>query len=180
MERQPAPSTAPISYDDWCVWVDALEAGSCDAELIRLASLSRTTWTAAVAKLFARRAHDALNARLNRVGSSLQRRLSDCRDEASISLALVHARRSLHALGEFADLDVFPDALREALGDLVRHHVRARQEALEKSARADRTGRLALALRRSPLDQRGPVQPFAARAPAAAPTGRRIILDHGS
>lgn len=180
MERLAAPTCPPGSYADWCAWVDALESGRCDAELLRLAALSRTTWTAAVARMFSTRAHDALNARLNRVGRRLERQLSGCRDEASVSLALAQARQDIHALERFAECPVFPEALREGLRNLVRHHVSARREAIEKSARADRSGRLSLAIRRSPLHQRPPASaslPGEFEPDPALPAGRRIIMD---
>lgn len=179
MERSGSPSVPPGSYAEWCVWLDALGRGDCDSELLRLAALSRTIWTAAVAGLFATRVHEAMNDRLNRLGRSLEQRLGRCRDETSVTLALVQTRQEFQALGRFAEIETFPEALRQGLRDLVRQHVATRQETLEKSALADRSGRLALAVRRSPLDQ-----PGSARSPGPSPfpsgdaaPARRIILD---
>jgi hypothetical protein len=183
MECLAAPTSPPGTYADWCDWADALEAGTCDAELLRLAALSTTIWTAAVARMFSTRTHDALNARLNRAGRRLERKLGACRDEASVSLALAQARHDIQALARFAECVTFPDALREGLRNLVDHHARTRQEALEKSARADPSGRLALAVRRTPLHPQpcGPDLPPRQSGPdAEPPIGRRIIMDQPS
>lgn len=175
---QPPEPVAPQTYADWCVWLDQLEIGTHDEDLLLSAERSRTDWTAAVAKLFATRLHTSLNNRLNRIGRSMEQRLGACREEASVTLALVRARQEFQGLGRFGNVTSFPEALREGVRNLVRHHVDARQAALEKSALADRSGRLSLAIRRTPLNLQlavaSTVQDVAARGEAP---GRRIIVD---
>jgi|GEM_PF-4483690 len=185
MQALDAPAAPPRTYADWSCWLAAFAKANCDGELLRLAGESRTEWTAAVAQMFGARMHRAMTDRLDAVGRRLSGRLQGCASEAALTLALVQARQEFQALARFAELRVLPQALRDGLESLVRDHLDGTQKALEKAAVADRTGRFALVLRRSPVNQPPAVEAAPrppARLDAAPPSGRRVMMDedHGA
>lgn len=181
MERPGAPSAPPFSYAEWSAWLDAFDRGGCDEDLLALGARSATVWTDGMAQLFAVRMFEAMSGRLNGIGLSLEARLKQIRGEAELSLALVRARREFAALARFAALAVLQEPLRERLSELVRSHLDARQKALEESAGSDRSGRVARAVRATPLNAQprpdaAGLAPDAASPVPAAGFVRRILL----
>ena len=101
-----------------------------------------------------------------------------------IVVDLVNARREFGQLRRFAALDCVPGPLRDAMNDLIGHHLESRQRALEKSAAEDKTGRLSYLVGRNRLDAPAPPPPApvqsdepSTQAGAFAP--RRILLSRG-
>jgi hypothetical protein len=181
MDGLGAPAAPPFTYLEWSAWLDAFVSGGCDEDLLALGKRSATAWTDGMAQLFAVRMFEAMSGRLNGIGLTLEARLKQVRAEAELSLALVRARREFAALARFAALPVLQEPLRERLSQLVRSHLDARQKALDESARSDRSGRLARAVRANPLNVgNSPAPPILVQAatppvPAAGPV-RRILL----
>ena len=123
------------------------------------------------------------------------------RDRNQVVRAILNARYALHFLHRLAQLASFPETLRTHLADEVKKFAQRAQDSLENSAKADRSGRLAVLLRNNTLLRydalsdpvlsvgtgaagfgRGvaasSTPPPSAVAPAAAPSGlrRRNIL----
>jgi hypothetical protein len=142
---------APHTYAEWSQVLEHFEAGLDDDAVLTAMGQASLSWSGGVAALFAQRINDSFNLRLGRCSERLTRALHHARDEASVVRAVLDARRSLALLLRVAQMPAFPEVLQQHLGSELRKFAQRAQEALDDSARQDRSGRLAFALRHNPL-----------------------------
>ena len=179
--RRPASMTAapgPASYAQWSLWFDEFASGGNDEALFVRATSGALPWSAGTAERLAERAGAALAARLEAAGLALQSALGRCRTAQDVERAVLDARRCLAMLGRYAALSCWPATLTTQLSALIADTAADLQKNLLRSAATDRTGRLAMALRRTPVDALDRVVVPLEGPPSPLPpaTGRRILL----
>ncbi|WP_109479684.1 hypothetical protein [Paraburkholderia sp. C35] len=158
----------PTTYAEWSVCLDLFESGGSDDEAIEAMQTGSLSWTGGVAPLFARRTSETVDVRLKRIAEGMSRALHLGGDATTLARAMLDARQKLVSVYRFATLPVFADELRESLQKQVAQYAETAQKALEDSAKHDRSGQLASAVRNSSLLHfRGSVA--ATEAPAGGP-----------
>jgi hypothetical protein len=179
--RRPATETAvtgPASYAEWSQWFEEFALGGNDEALFVRAASGVLPWSAGTAERLSKRAGAALAARLEATGRALQSGFGRCRTAQDVERAILDARRCLAMLGRYAGLSCWPATLSTQLSALIAETAADLQQNLLRSAAADRTGRLAMALRRTPVDALDrvvlPLEVSSSLPPPA--TARRILL----
>jgi hypothetical protein len=179
--RRSASMTAapgPASYAQWSLWFDEFALAGNDEALFIRATSGALPWSAGTAERLSERAGAALAARLDAAGLGLQSALGRCRTAQDVERAVLDARRCLAMLERFAALSCWPATLTTQLSAIITETAADLQKNLLRSAAADRTGRLAMALRRTPVDALDRVVVPREVSPSTPPpaTGRRILL----
>lgn len=147
-----------VTYADWSQWFEAFaEGGQDDYLLSRAAASTPMLSSGGLADTFARRASETLGMRLDGVGLMLQSGLSRVRTDQDAVRAILNARNAFVLLRRYAELPCWSEALRSGLASLIEQHMAERQKTLLRNAAADRSGRLAAAIRNNPLDRSGPI-----------------------
>ncbi len=141
----------PVTYADWSICLDSFEAGTNDDEAIDAMSDGSLSWTGGVAPLFARRISETVDSRLKRIADGMSRALRLGGDTTTLARAMLDARQKLATVYRLAALPVFADELRESLQKQVGQYAQTAQQALEDSAKHDRSGRLASIIRNNSL-----------------------------
>lgn len=183
------PTPGPVTYAQWSECLDRFATGLEDEAVLVLMSRGTAPWTGGAGPLFAQRLAEVFNARLTICSERLTRDLRTSSDEGTVVRAVVNARQSLSLLHRLSTLASLPDTLRAHLSSEVRAFAERSQKSLEDSARADRSGRLALVLRNNNLLRYELAEPAAAgnptpiapaaqaqpQQPAASPRRRNIL-----
>lgn len=151
----PAIGGQPVTYADWSKWFEAFANGGDDDDLLARAAHAVDAFCTGNADNLARRASETLAIRLDGIGTMLQSSLRRTRSDQDAVRAILQARGAFVLLRRYAELPCWPVSLRSGLLNLVEQHVSERQKALLKSADEDRSGRLAAAIRKNPLDRKG-------------------------
>lgn len=181
----------PTTYHQWVECLDQLEAGANEEPLLAAMEAGALEWTSGVTERFVERLSRCINTRLRSSAASLQRDLTAGQGtEGAVVSALLDARRRIHRAHRLARLPVLPAYVQEELCHAVQSYADRAQESLERSARTDRTGRLAGLIRGNPLNRlpvsasSAPTEPATSSTPSLPPgpspvaggLGRRRIL----
>lgn len=177
----------PATYAEWSVCLDRFEAGLEDAAVVAAMGAGTLGWAPGVAERFSARIAGVYDKRLARCADRMTRELRTGSDEVTLVRALVDTRRTLALLHGVASLAVFPALLREHLASSVQTYATRSQQALEDSARQDRSGRLGSIVRNNSLlryaapagadNASGPSMPqYQVPAPSPGARRRNIIV----
>ncbi len=145
--------TAPRTYAEWCAALDALAAGGDDGAVIEHMAAGEIRWSDGVAQRLTDQFGRAFETRLRTGSTGLQNALKRARDDADLSRALTDMRRTFALLHRVASLPAIPVQLGDMLKSVVANAAKQMTDSLLTSAQADRTGRLAAAVRRTSLLQ---------------------------
>jgi len=144
----------PSCYSDWVNCFEQFKEGTNDQKLLEAMQSGSIEWSSGVAERLTQRLYDVISYRINSNNDVLQRELDRCNgDETAIVKALLSARRRLAILQQLADLQAFPENVREAMSKSIEDYAASTQESLEKSALSDPTGRLRILIKNNALTQ---------------------------
>lgn len=142
------------TYAEWVECFEQLKTGTNDEEVILKMERGTIEWGKGVAERLTQHLFDTIESRVKLTLDSLQKELdrSDG-NETMVAKAILSARKRLALLKRVADLQAFPDNVRETMLNVLFDYAKSTQESLEKSALSDRTGRLKSLFRNNNLTQ---------------------------
>lgn len=147
-----ASQAPPGTYAEWLPLLDEFASG--DDSVITLMRSGSIVWSSVVAERLTVRVDAALNTRLSKLNSKLQKGLDrSAGDLFAVSRALLDARRELKVLHDFGALPCIPPSVQNHLQAQVVRFVSECQTQLERSASQIRHdgGRLLKVIRDNPL-----------------------------
>ncbi|GIN88226.1 hypothetical protein J6TS2_46120 [Heyndrickxia sporothermodurans] len=144
----------PVTYADWVKCLDQLKTGMRDEEVVSYMEQGSLEWTKGVAERITQHLYDAIEHRIRKSADQLQNELNNCSgDETALVKAILSARKRLAVLNRVANLQAFPEQVREAMYNILHEYAKNTQKSLEDSALTDRTGRLRSLIRNNPITQ---------------------------
>lgn len=154
----------PNYYSDWTQLLNQLkEPGQEDERILALLEQGTLEWTSGVADKIVNCTYEVIDVKLKYTTRLFQQELDHSRgEEASVIAAIVNARSRFDWLYRLCRLPVFPGEVRESLLEVVSKYVGDSQKALLESAKHDRSGQLAYAIKHNRLDQEQTQAPTAA------------------
>jgi hypothetical protein len=141
----------PTTYAEWSVCLDLFDIGTHDDEAIGAMNAGSLSWTGGVAPLFARRISETVDSRLKRIAEGMSRALRLGGDTTTLARAMLDARQKLATVHRLSTLPAFANELRESLHKQIMQYAQTAQQALEDSAKHDRSGQLASTIRNNSL-----------------------------
>ncbi|MFL9898012.1 hypothetical protein PQR71_07565 [Paraburkholderia fungorum] len=141
----------PTTYAEWSICLDSFDIGTNDDDAIGAMSAGSLSWTGGVAPLFARRISETVDSRLKRIADGMSRALRLGGDTTTLARAMLDARQKLATVHRLTALPAFADELRESLHKQLMQYAQTAQQALEDSAKHDRSGQLASTIRNNSL-----------------------------
>lgn len=173
-------SSAPSSYLQWSDCLDRLATGDDDDACLARMRQGTLELAGGVAPLFLERIANEVQRRLTQCSDHLTRDLKQSNDESHLIRALLQARQQLAFVHQLTQLPTIPDQTKAQLAAEIAKFATRSERSLLESAKADRSGRLAFAIKRNSLMQYT-LQQAGTSTPSsltnAAKSGRRIILD---
>jgi hypothetical protein len=146
--------SGPTTYAEWVKCFDVLKLGSNDDETIFIMEQGAISWTSGVAERFASELFDVINYRINDAAKKFQRSLDGARgNEVVIVNALLSVRKELSFLKRLTNLPAIPPDKKEHFTQQILEYANNTQQSLEKSALADRTGRLGSLVKNNRIDR---------------------------
>ena len=149
----------PVIYADWVECLDQFNTGTNDEELVLLMEQGTIEWSQGVAERLTQRLYDSIEFRLRRSADQLQKELNHTKgNESALVKALLSARKRLALLKRVAELQAFPENVRETMVNVLVEYAKSTQQSLEDSALSDRTGRLRSLIKNNVITQFGGVE----------------------
>ncbi|MFD1705164.1 hypothetical protein ACFSCZ_00170 [Siminovitchia sediminis] len=138
----------PKHYSEWVDCLDVVKEGTNDQAVIECMEKGSIEWSRGVAERITQRLYETFEHRIKRTSDLLQKDLNRCNgNETEMVKALLSARKRLALLKRLAQLEAFPENVRESLAASLEEYAKNTQESLEKSALSDRTGRLRMLIK---------------------------------
>ncbi|HOD47185.1 MAG TPA: hypothetical protein PKK58_07370 [Opitutaceae bacterium] len=177
-------NAAPTSYAEWSALLDRCPGAPAesDTEILALARAGTIAHGDGVTDRLVERIVDLINRRLRICNELFQAALKRGHGEMEFVQAILVFRQRMEFPKALAAIPVLPDKVRTQLVQGVVAAALKAQESLLESAKADRTGRLALWIRQNPLvppSQPPPLPTAASHAEIASlppRKGRQIIV----
>lgn len=138
----------PHTYAEWVSVLNMLKDKSDDEAVLQAMLNGTIEWQSGVAERFAKKLIDVINYRMNSAYDKFQKNMSRAGgQERVIVQALLALRKEMHFLSRAIDLPVIPEQDRAHYRQLVISQADSMQSSLEKSAKQDRSGKLASLVR---------------------------------
>ena len=177
-------NAAPTSYAEWSALLDRCPGAPAesDTEILALARAGTIAHGDGVTDRLVERIVELINRRLRTCNELLQAELKRGHGETEFVRAILVFRKRMAFPKALAAVPVLPDNVRTQLEQGVVTAALKAQESLLESAKADRTGRLALWIRQNPLvpsRQQPPIPTPASHAEVSSlfpRKGRQIIV----
>ncbi len=136
--------TPPRTYFEWVNILDILKSKSDDEAVLSAMQKGTIEWQSGVAERFTKKLVDVINHRLNAAADRFQKEMTHAYgQERVIVQALIALRKELSFLSEAINLPAIPEKDRPKYHKLVIDQANNMQNALEDSAKRDRSGKLA-------------------------------------
>jgi|GEM_PF-625196 len=183
-QARPPVNAAPKTYAEWSALLDrfAVVPAETDAELLALARAGTIVHGDGVTERLVDRIVELINRRLRTCNELFQAELKRVQGETAFVQSILMFRQRLEFPKALAAIPVLPEKIRAQLGQGVLDASLKAQDSLLESAKADRTGRLALWISQNPIVPRNqpPPLPTAESSAVLSPTpprkGRQIII----
>lgn len=144
--------STPRTYADWVLCFDRLRAGEEEEEILARMEQGSIEWTAGIAEKMTQRLFEVLESRLKRATQQMNTEFSRVQQpDIDLVRALMQARRQFGFLKRMVNIPVFPEEVRNTLGDVLHNYVKDTQASLENSAKNDRSGRLQVLIKNNSL-----------------------------
>lgn len=144
----------PKSYAEWINCFDSLKEGTNDEQTILVMEQGSIEWTRGVAERLTDALYETIKHRLNESADRMQKELDRSNgDEARIVKALLSARKRLALMNRVAQLDAFPENVRESMGGILKDYAKSTEQSMMDSAKTDRTGRLRMLIKNNAITQ---------------------------
>jgi spore germination protein YaaH len=137
----------PATYSEWAEMFDMLKARTNDEDVLAALKSGTIAWQSGVAERFAQKLVNTINARMNAATDKFQKELNRGNSEGATVQAILALRREMAFLHTAIDLPAIPESDRAQYIALVRGQADKMQEALEESAKKDRSGKMSSLIR---------------------------------
>jgi len=130
----------PKIYAEWVKIFESLKNREDDEKNLELIKNGKIYWQTGVAERFLKRLVETVNFRLNKSRDEFQRAPKN--DDNLVVQSLIKMRKEFQFALKMVDINAIPEKEKEQLCQMVIDNSNQVQEALEKSAESDRTGKL--------------------------------------
>lgn len=130
----------PKIYAEWVKIFESLKNREDDEKNLELIKNGEIYWQTGVAERFLKRLVETVNFRLNKSRDEFQRAPKN--DDNLVVQSLIKMRKEFQFALKMVDINAIPAKEKEQLCQMVIDNSNQVQEALEKSAESDRTGKL--------------------------------------
>ena len=130
----------PKIYAEWVKIFESLKNREDDEKNLELIKNGKIYWQTDVAERFLKRLVETVNFRLNKSRDEFQRAPKN--DDNLVVQSLIKMRKEFQFALKMVDINAIPEKEKEQLCQMVIDNSNQVQEALEKSAESDRTGKL--------------------------------------
>ena len=130
----------PKIYAEWVKIFESLKNREDDEKNLELIKNGKIYWQTGVAERFLKRLVETVNFRLNKSRDEFQRAPKN--DANLVVQSLIKMRKEFQFALKMVDINAIPEKEKEQLCQMVIDNSNQVQEALEKSAESDRTGKL--------------------------------------
>lgn len=138
----------PHTYSEWVEVLELLRNKKGDEEVLEAMLQGTLEWQSGVAERFARKLIEVIDYRLGLECKKYQRELNHFYGQEGVLVqALISIRKELIFLSRVVSLPAIPTEERERCYQFVVEQAKSIQSSLEKSAKADRSGKLAYIIR---------------------------------
>lgn len=138
----------PHSYSEWVTVLNMFKNKTDDESVVSAMKQGTIEWQTGVAERFVRKFAEALNSRMNEATDNFQKQQNrSMGQERVIVQSILALRKELKFLSYAADLPAIPESDRPKYVQLVLSQADSIQEALEESAKKDRSGKLSMIVR---------------------------------
>lgn len=145
--------TPPKTYSEWVTVLDVLQSHTDDEAVLNAMQCGTLEWQAGVSERFTKKLIDVISNRMNTATDKFQVEIRRCAgQERAIVQALIALRKELCFLSKAIDIPAIPDAYRRQYCQMVTEQADEIQNSLEKSAKNDRTGKLASIIRNNKVN----------------------------
>lgn len=139
---------APHTYAEWTKVLDVLKTKQDDIDVLPAMQKGTLEWQSGVADRFSKRLIDAVNTRMNAASDKFQRDMSNARGtEGAIVQALLSLRKEMAFLVHVVNIPALPTEYRKQYVQMVIEQANNMQNALEDSAKKDRSGKMSSIIR---------------------------------
>lgn len=136
--------TPPRTYSEWVSVLDVLKSKTDDDAVLSAMQKGTIEWQSGVAERFTKKLIDVINYRMNSATDRFQKEISHAYgQERAVVQALIALRKELSFLSKAINLPAIPEKDRPKYHKLVIDQADNMQNALEDSAKRDRSGKLA-------------------------------------
>lgn len=143
----------PHTYAEWVNLLECFAQRENDKEVLRAMKSGTLEWQSGVAERFSKKLIDAVNERMNQASEQFQQAISKSRgEESAIVYAILALRKEMSFLAESMNLPVLPDKDRQTYINLVLEQADKMQEALEKSASKEKSGKMRSLIRNNRIN----------------------------
>lgn len=143
----------PHTYFDWMNILKIFRSGSDDDGVLQAMLQGTISWQSGVAERFIQNLADSVQERLNLASDRFTQELKRAYGQERIIVsALLRLRREFRFLLQAVNLPAIPREERSQLCQLVKDDAASVQSSLEKSAQADRSGKLASIIKNNRID----------------------------
>ncbi|MDR1642466.1 MAG: hypothetical protein LBT59_22485 [Clostridiales bacterium] len=138
----------PTIYAEWSELFDKLKDKTNDADVLAALKQGTIAWQSGVAERFSQKLITTINARMNAASDKFQKDMTRSNgQEGPLVQAILALRKELAFLSDAISLPAIPEKTRAQYSALVRNQADKMQQALEESARKERTGKLSSLVR---------------------------------
>jgi hypothetical protein len=143
----------PQSYADWTQCLDEIKQGVNDEVILSAMEKGTLSWSSGVAERFATQLFEVINFRIAGASKRLQRNLDMAKgNETAIVSAMFGMKRELKFLKKIAKLPAIPDEKQDYFSRQINESAQKAQQALENSAKSDRSGRFSSLIKNNRID----------------------------
>ncbi len=144
----------PHTYSEWTRVLDTFKTKQNDAEIVPTMQEGTLEWQTGVAERFFKRISDAVNSRMNMAKDKFDNDQRYAKSEGDIIQALLTLRKEMAFLKQaIASISALPEEYRQALEQCVVEAADETQNSLEKSAKNDRSGKMACIVRNNRVNK---------------------------
>jgi hypothetical protein len=137
------PIIVPTTYYEWVKTFDMLKAKSDDEAVLLVLNQGLFLWQDGIAERFERKLLDTVNERIKVALHDFNHQFeSFWGKEAQIVQALLDLRKEFKLLSQVVSIPCIPETVSAQYCEMLHKQAEAIQDAIEHSARADRTGKM--------------------------------------
>lgn len=141
----------PKVYKEWIDLLDVLASGKDDANVLESMRAGVLYWQVGVAERFMRAFLETLNFRMDQINKKLDKKLTNYKNENELVEALLQTRKQYNYLKEVVKIPALPEEQQKTLQEMIEKNELAIQNSLEKSAKADSSGKLLSIIRNNKI-----------------------------
>lgn len=141
----------PKVYKEWIDLLDVLASGKDDANVLESMRGGTLYWQVGVAERFMRAFLETLNFRMDQINKKLDKKLTNYKNENELVEALLQTRKQYNYLKEVVKIPALPEEQQKILQEMIEKNELAIQNSLEKSAKADSSGKLLSIIRNNKI-----------------------------